>query len=437
MTGKRRRPWLLAALAAAAFTTLAASACTSGDAPEAVTRTAVSSATPDVDIPPGAETLPGTLLIRDERGNLVTVRPDGTDRLTLAAASPGELQVSQAAWSPDGSRVAWGQRDQRDGSVVTRVVTSAPGGGGRTEAEVPFLPFYLSWDPTSSHVAYLGNQGDGVGLGVVERATEPAPSAVSLDQGQPYYFSWGPGGDRLLIHEGDDRLEELTLDGATVVVDGRPGVFQAPVWTPDGRTQLFVRRGAGLRQTIVALHRGRGRMRDLVGIEGAGFMVLSPDGDTVAYQALAPEELDLYDRDLPARAEDVGVTVLDLATGRAERVSTEIAAAWYWSPDGSRLAVLEPLYDGDGPILFRWRLWDGDGTEVGPTFTASLSLLQETTPFFSQYAQSWSMWSPDGKAFAFPLDLPGAPDTIVVQPVDAGVPAYAVGRGSFVAWSPV
>jgi hypothetical protein len=47
------------------------------------------------------------------------------------------------------------------------------------------------------------------------------------------------------------------------------------------------------------------------------------------------------------------------------------------------------------------------------------------------------MWSPDGKAFAFPLDLPGAPDTIVVQPVDAGVPAYAVGRGSFVAWSPV
>jgi Tol biopolymer transport system component len=424
----------------AAALALVSSACT-WTAGEATTSTPPVASTPpssaSPDIPAGAVTIPGTLLIRDLDGNLVTLRPDGTERLTLAVAAEGEVELSQAAWAPDGTRVAWGQLDQLEGSVRTQVVTSAPGGGERTAAEVPFLPFYLAWDPTSRHVAYLGNQGDGVGLGVVEEAVGEAPNARSLDEGQPYYFAWSPAGDRLLIHEGDDRLEELDLEGGTEIVDERPGVFQAPAWSPDGLTQLYVRRGGGLRQTIVARLRGRDRAQDLVPIVGAGFMVLSPDGQRMAFQALSPDELDLYDRDLPERVEDVGVTVVDLDTGRAERISTDVAAAWYWSPDGTRLAILEPVYDGDGPISFRWRVWDGTSDVLTPTFTASLPLLQETTPFFSQFAQSWSMWAPDGSAFAFPLDLPGAVNTIVVQPVDPDLPPYTVGRGTFVAWSPV
>jgi hypothetical protein len=132
----------------------------------------------------------------------------------------------------------------------------------------------------------------------------------------------------------------------------------------------------------------------------------------------------------------VGVTVLDLETGSSRRVSRDLAAAWYWSPDGSRLAVLEPEYRGDGPILFHWRVWDGEEDFLTPTFSPALSLLQETTPFFSQYAQSWSMWAPDGAAFAFPIDLPDAPGTIVVQPVEPLGRPFALGRGTFVAWSP-
>lgn len=421
-----------AAVLAAGCTGAAPSRTTSGP-----TSVLPASASPSADVPAGAAAIPGTLLIREPDGSLVTVRPDGSRRLTLAAAGGGAVEVSQAAWSPDGARVAWGQADQVGGSVRTLVVASAPGGGARTETEVPFLPFYLAWDPTSRHVAYLGNQGDGVGLGVVRGAGGGAPVSRALDEGQPYYFAWGPTGERLLIHEGDDRLEELTLGGASRTIDPLPGIFQAPAWSSDGRTQVFVRRGGGLRQTIVARHRDRARSRDLVGIEGAGFMVLSPDGRRVAFQALSPDELDLYDRDLPERAEDVGVTVVDLVTGRQERISSEIAAAWYWSPDGSHLAVLEPVYDGDGPISFRWRVWDGDADVLTPRFTAALPLLQETTPFFSQYAQSWSMWAPDGSAFAFPLDLPGEPNTIVVQPVGTDLPPYAIGRGTFVAWSPV
>jgi Tol biopolymer transport system component len=302
---------------------------------------------------------------------------------------------------------------------------------------VPFVPYYLSWDPTSSRVAFLGNRGQGVGLGLVDGADGPAPAARSLDRGSPYYFAWAPTGDRLLVHVGGDRLEELDLQGAVETVDAEPGVFQAPAWTPDGSTLLYVRRGAGLNQRIVALHRERDRIREVSEVEGAAFLVVSPDGRQVAFQALGPDEIDLYDRSLPEHATDVGVRIVDLETGRRREVSDEVAAAWYWSPDGSRLAVLEPVYDGNGPILFRWRVWDGERTFLTPTFVPSLSLLQDTTPFFSQYAQSWSMWSPDGAAFAFPVDLPGSPNTILVQPSAPDARPYAIGHGTFVAWSPV
>jgi hypothetical protein len=47
------------------------------------------------------------------------------------------------------------------------------------------------------------------------------------------------------------------------------------------------------------------------------------------------------------------------------------------------------------------------------------------------------MWSPDGAAFAFPVDLPGAPNTVMIQPAEEGASPYPIGRGTFVAWSPV
>ena len=119
-------------------------------------------------VPDEASSLPGFLLVQDGAGSLITMRPDGTGRTTLAIAEEGSLAVLQAAWSPDGTKVAWAQVDVREGSPVPRLVTSGPQGEERIETRIDLVPFYLSWDPTSRHVAYLGNRGDGIGLGIVE-----------------------------------------------------------------------------------------------------------------------------------------------------------------------------------------------------------------------------------------------------------------------------
>ncbi len=319
---------------------------------------------------------------------------------------------------------------------MPRIVTSGPQGEERVETRIDLAPFYLSWDPTSRHVAYLGNLEDGIGLGIVEAATSTAASAQSLDEGAPYYFSWAPDGERMLVHVGDDRLDELTIEGDGSTVDRRPGSFQAPAWSPDGSTQVFVQRDRGLRQRIMSIETGGSRAHEVTTAEGSIYMVLSPDGRRLAYQALSPDETDIYDPDLPSRATDVGVSVVDLVTGEVERVSTDVAHAWFWSPDGSHLAILEPVYAEEReldlvPVAALGRseqLRDGRGHP-------SEMLLRTYTPFFSQYAQSSTVWAPDGSAIAFPVDGPGGA-AIVVQPAREGAAAFAVAEGSSVLWSP-
>jgi TolB protein len=61
-------------------------------------------------------------------------------------------------------------------------------------------------------------------------------------------------------------------------------------------------------------------------------------------------------------------------------------------------------------------------------------MLQDTFPFFPQYAQSISFWSPDSSAFAF-AGLVDGDDGIWVQHLDEDAPTM-VSDGVWVAWSP-
>ena len=126
-----------------------------------------------------------------------------------------------------------------EAGALAAVIASAGGDGAEpSEARTAVVPFYLSWDPTSSRIAYLGspNEND-IELSILEVAGRS--SGTALDAGQPFYLSWAPAGDQLLVHVGEDRLERLGLDGSLTTVADRPGTFRVPVWTDDGRTFFY------------------------------------------------------------------------------------------------------------------------------------------------------------------------------------------------------
>lgn len=414
---------------------LIAAACTSSsDPPDAPSldfatgggrASSTTSATPNNEptggqkTPSDLEGLAGRLAILDAPGNLVTMDPDGSDEVLVAEADPGSTQVRQPTWSRDGARLAWVHVEATgEGALDAVVATSTPDGSEATATSMgATVPFFLAWDPTSSRVAYLGPSAEEeIEFGVVEVAGRQASTVV--DHGSPFYLSWAPSGDELLVHVGTERLERLGIDGRTRSLGEEPGTFNVPVWS--GGTLLYGALGED-GQRLVAQDVASGRLDTLVPFEGAITFVVSPDGERVAFQIFGERPSAL--------------SVVDLDSGNILGIVEGAIASYFWSPDGERLLYLEPLTDQE-QIAFRWGVWDGETTFTTDPFLPSQTLVREYLPFFEQYAQVISLWSPDGRAFAYPGRNAVGETGIWVQEAIPDRAPVLVSDGAFVTWSP-
>jgi hypothetical protein len=380
----------------------------------------------------GIVSAPGRLAVVDALGSLSTMRADGSDRIEMPGA---DGRAMQPAWSPRGDRLAWVVQRTTETGVGGAIVVTGPRGQRPIVTRTPFLPYYLSWDPTGDRVAFLGAGGDPampVEMGVVDLTGDRA-QVRTVSGGQPFfYFAWAPDGRRVLAHAGFDRLEEVDLAGRVTNVSRRPGLFATPAWSVDGRTVVYAERAPGGVQRLVAVV-ADGEPRVLV--EGAGTLsfVLRPDGDAVAYQLLDEDDGDFFDR-RPAEPGD-GVRVVDVRSGTTRRATTIRAITFWWSPDGDRLLALAPEPATSGVIPFLWQVWDGGrATEVEGRHSPTIDVLRDYAPFFTQYAQSTTPWAPDGSAFAYPMQDPSGTGVIVVQQVGGG--SAPVAEGVYVTWSP-
>ena len=363
----------------------------------------------------------GRLAVIDASGRLVTMTPDGTDPTVLAAVDRGTSEIQQPSWSRDGSRLAWVHLETlASGAVEGSVATARHDGSRATRTRTEIVPYYLNWDPTSSRIAYLGPLTSAeVGFGVVELGGR-SRGAV-LDSGRPFYFSWAPSGDELLVHAGEDRLERLPLKGLPRTVD-TPAIFSAPVWTADGSKLVYGSQDDEGLMELVVHDVAAGDAEALVTFDGLILFVVSPDGSRVAYQIVG-------------EVETGPLTVVDLASGDSTAIVDRLTAAFFWSPDSERLLYLDPDPDPEA-YWYRWGIWDGETTFETPRFEPSLLMVGDYLPFFEQYAQSMSLWSPDGSAFAYPGMGEDGRTGIWVQEAEPGTAPVLVAGGDFVTWSP-
>jgi TolB protein len=367
----------------------------------------------------GVPGVPGRIAALDETGTLTAFDADGSDAVVLAESQPDAFVVRQPAWSPDGARIAW-VRLAANGTSAD-LVTTAADGSGPTETPMTAAAFYLSWDPTSARVAYLGGSATAdIELGVVDVAAGSA--AVTLDDGSPFYLSWDPSGRQLLVHVGRERLDRLALDGTLATVDDRPGVFNVPVWTADGRTFVYAS-VAGNTQRLVAHDLDEDRAETLLRFDGAVNFVVSPDGRRVAFQVVR-------DRTLV-----VPLSVIDRRTGAIEEVSEAVSPAFFWSPVGAKLLYLTPELTEER-IWFRWGVWDDGSSFTTGRFVPSLQFSNEYLQFFEQYAQSMRLWAPDGSAFVYAGESETGETGVWIQPAASDAEPVLAADGVFATWSP-
>jgi len=362
----------------------------------------------------------GRLVTIDDAGNIVTMEPDGTDVASASEDGGGRVTYFQPIWSPDGSTISVTKSEAGTFSIDLIDVET----GERTSTVTATNVFYQYWSPDGSKLATLAVTVPGeLGLNVFIIGEGSGPDRLA--DGQPLYFSWSPDSSDVVGHVGNAPLEFL-LTEATSPEFGAPGDFSAPQWTDDGIIHIaFSSRRQQLTRT-----QPDGESTPIASVLGGAIFTATPDGRRVAV--------------LPANGEDVGLSVsaqqiptlpggqlvvVDASDGSFVELETATVAAFSWDPTGRRLLVLEVTDAG----AFRWRVWEDGASETFGEFVPSPGFLRDFIPFFDQYAQSMTLWSPDGTAFAFPGSV-GDATGIWRQDLDGGDPIRVAG-GTWVAWS--
>ena len=362
----------------------------------------------------------GRLVILDDSGNIVTMAPDGTDVVTVADDGGGRVAYFQPIWSPDGSRISSTRSEAGTFSIEIVGVE----GGDRTRTATSSNSFYQYWSPDGSKLGSLSVTGPGV-LGLDVFTIGDMDNPVRVGEGQPLYFSWSPDSSDAVAHIGDAPLEILFAEDSATDF-GAPGDFSAPQWTEAGIVHVTV---ASRRQQVVRT-RADAETEVVASVPNGAIFTASPDGQRIAVLPTARENvgMSVIAQEIPVLSGG-RLVIVDGGDGTFVDTDAGIVVSFAWDPTGERLLVLE-ITDRDE---FRWRVWEGGESRTYPEFVPPPGFIRDVVPFFDQYAQSMTLWSPDGSAFAF-AGAVGEETGVWRQDLEVGDPVRIAG-GTWVAWS--
>ena len=270
-------------------------------------------------------------------------------------------------------------------------------------------PFYLYWSPDNAHLSFLSSTADGQSLILQSVSGEQEESTV-LDTGSPYYWSWAPDGKTMIVHTGSsqsslpEHLAFLQVNSEIVEqgLDTAPATFQTPAWSPDGSHILMTRLGEDDKKEII-LTDGRGKFdRVIDDYDLNAAFAWSNNSDRIAYIK--------GDRTLTAGTLGT-LHVVDLETSD-QLFEEENVYAFFWSPDGEEIAYFTPQIGNASSteqqgtatpenqqqqLYLQLQVLDVDSGESRDVLTfRPTEQLAAVLPYFDQYHQSATIWSPDG-----------------------------------------
>lgn len=405
----------------------------------------VAATPPSIDPAAPIEAAPGNgarnrlAVIDGER--LYTIDPDRQNQIVIEPR--GEVPTGALIWTRDGQHLVYAQTVGPDSQLIS---VEPDGRDERVlfESDRVKVPFYLNGAPDDGHVAFL--IADTVrGLDLQVAALDRSDAAQSVARGQPNYASWSPDGQALLLHVGgtarDAFIGTYRLgDDQPTTIDTSPAEFLAPLWATADR-RLYARRDSAESSLIIE----SGDQRQTLATFNNGITFSgSPDGEYVAYALNTPRSF-LYET----------LTVIKRDGTQAKVIERGDVLAFFWSPNGRKLAHLTGTLVAPGPVgragglaaprqaaqrrslQLTWHVIDvvTDEHQVLTTFEPNESFLY-LIQYFDQFAQSIAVWSPDSRSLVYTGAPFGGSDGVYVIDTQAAEPQAAyVGSGDFAIWS--
>jgi Tol biopolymer transport system component len=285
------------------------------------------------------------------------------------------------AWSPDGSRIAFGVTDGQEpvdptgntggqiesvdpAGTTVQVLTQPPPRTQLTELYAHDLE--PAWAPDGRRLAFVRDSPYYNGS-----RTWESYSVSVLDTTSGVVTRIGDGSDPTWSRTGAlayDIFDGPYLDPAGFVAGSRtiPGAIAGPSWSPDGRRLTYEG------DYVSVIDRNGAHRRRLV--RGGAAPSWSPDGRWIAYRTPNGKRLDLVSPDGKRHRRLAG---LDSLVADAPIV---------WSPSGARLAV---------------------GTTIVTLATGKVRQLDiDLTNLYPYLSYTGPSWSPDGRWLVYARDAP-------------------------------
>lgn len=295
-------------------------------------------------------------------------------------------------------------------------------------------PYYALWSPDSKHVAFLaGSDKGGLTLYLAPSTGERAARVITT--GSPLYLAWSQDSRSLLLHQQSDILR-VDLDAlGTAFPMGPPSFdYRAPSWSPTSDSMAFLVTDDGGNGALYTARFDGSRRTALVATRGFASFLWAPQGRRIAIG----HSLDSNDRILHE------IQVVDVGTKKSVTLATqeESTLAFFWSPDGSMIALVTPNASRDS---LQWQVVDSHtGTTVKIVEFNPSSDFLTVLVYFDQYTQSHQVWSPTSRYLLFTGTIPerginaGAgqrASQVFVADVQGNGPAIPIGEGRLASWS--
>jgi TolB protein len=369
-------------------------------------------------------------------------------QLTKDGSPPNESSSSvvvyqSPTWALDGNQLGFVRIEQNESLLNSKVFVADIDAGTvksvySSESE---HPFYLYWSPDDLNLGFLSSSAMGQTMLLQSVSVEGGERRV-LDTGSPFYWSWAPDGKTMIVHRGagdptlGSRLSFLRMDNEVneYGMEEIPASFQAPAWSPDGNYILLAHQTDDAREIILA--------------DSTGAFIEAVDTfdlNTAFAWAFDSEQYAYISGTEPMETGTLGnLYVRDVASSE-EIVIEDKVIAFFWSPNGKKLAyfvpyVMRPETEGEEntstTLLLQLNILDIGTGESQELFTFQpTEQFVSIVPYFDQYHQSTTIWSPDSNNLVLSfIDPEGKPGIAVVAASGQLEPRY-IADGLFAVWS--